>query len=122
MKEQIHAAIEKALRNSGIEETFFAVDHPTDKNTEADYFSNVAMVVFSKPIKESREFVEDIKKEKIDRDYHRKIFSLRLGGEFRSSPREVAEYLRGVLIGNISGVEKIEVAGPGFLNFTLRRD
>ena len=89
MKEQIQAAIEKALKNSGIEETFFAVDHPTDKNTEADYFSNVAMVT-----------------------------AKRVG----QAPRQLALQLAAALEGIIPQVEKIEVAGPGFLNFTLRRD
>ena len=45
MQEQIRGAIVEALNTLGIEEGDFAVDHPTDKNTAADYFSNVAMVV-----------------------------------------------------------------------------
>ena len=45
MQEQIRVAIVEALNTLGIEEGDFAVDHPTDKNTAADYFSNVAMVV-----------------------------------------------------------------------------
>lgn len=38
------------------------------------------------------------------------------------SPREIAELLKGALDGQIEYVEKIEVAGPGFLNFYLARD
>lgn len=38
------------------------------------------------------------------------------------SPREVAEQLRVALEGKIPNVIKIEIAGPGFLNFTLARN
>ncbi len=48
MQEQIKIAIVAALKNLGIAEEAFVVDHPTDKNTAADYFSNVAMVVSAK--------------------------------------------------------------------------
>lgn len=37
------------------------------------------------------------------------------------SPRELAESLI-VILGEIDGVEKIEIAGPGFINFTLKAD
>lgn len=42
--------------------------------------------------------------------------------EARKAPREVAEQLRAALEGQIEYVEKIEVAGPGFINFLLTRD
>jgi arginyl-tRNA synthetase len=48
MKEQIRTAIENTLKNLGIEGVDFAVDFPTDKSTNADYFSNVAMVAAGK--------------------------------------------------------------------------
>ncbi len=38
------------------------------------------------------------------------------------SPREVAEQFRAALDGKIHHVVSIEIAGPGFLNFTLSRD
>jgi arginyl-tRNA synthetase len=37
-------------------------------------------------------------------------------------PREIAELLKAELEGQIEYVEKIEIAGPGFLNFYLARD
>lgn len=89
MKDYIQVAIEKALKDLGIEETVFTIDHPTDKNTSADYFSNVAMVMAKK---------------------------------IGQAPRQIALQLATALEGVIPHVEKIEVAGPGFLNFTLRRD
>lgn len=38
------------------------------------------------------------------------------------APRVIAEQLLAVLLGKIPQVDSIEVAGPGFLNFTLTRD
>lgn len=45
MKEQIRTAITDALKTLRIEGVDFVVDFPTDKNTRADYFSNVALMV-----------------------------------------------------------------------------
>ncbi len=89
MQGQIRIAILEALNTLGIEGGDFAVDHPTDKNTDADYFSNVAMVV-AKSTEEA--------------------------------PRIIAEQLAALLAGSVPLVEKIEVAGPGFLNFSVSRD
>lgn len=41
-----------------------------------------------------------------------------LGG----NPREHAEKITSEIEGKIDGVEKVEIAGPGFINFTLKRD
>ena len=48
--------------------------------------------------------------------------ALVLAKETGRNPRAVAEGLRGMLADQITGVERIEVAGPGFLNFHLTRD
>ncbi len=45
-----------------------------------------------------------------------------LAKQVGKSPREVAEQLLLALEGQIEYVEKIEIAGPGFLNFYLTRD
>ncbi len=89
MKEEIRAAIQKALENLGIEGVDFVVDIPTDKSTGADYFSNVARAAAKK------------------------------AGQ---APRIIAEQLLAALQGAVVGVASIEVAGPGFLNFTLSRN
>jgi len=44
--------------------------------------------------------------------------ALRLAGENRQPPREVAEELRG-RIAALDGVAAVDVAGPGFLNVTV---
>ena len=46
------------------------------------------------------------------------VISQKLG----KNPREIAEELVGELAGEIEYVDKIEVAGPGFINFYLARD
>jgi arginyl-tRNA synthetase len=61
MQEQIRTAILEALKTLKIEGGDFVVDHPTDKNTAADYFSNVAMVVAKKIGKSPVEVAEMIK-------------------------------------------------------------
>ncbi len=43
METEIRTAIANALKTLGTEGVDFVVGHPTDKNTVADYFSNVAM-------------------------------------------------------------------------------
>lgn len=48
--------------------------------------------------------------------------ALAAGKELKKAPKEVAQMLTEALKGKIDGVEKIEVAGPGFINFYLARD
>lgn len=48
--------------------------------------------------------------------------ALVLAKQLNRAPREVATDLQAALLGKITEVEKIESAGPGFLNFYLTRD
>ncbi len=48
MKETLTFALKEILAAQGHEGVSFVVDYPTDKNTEADYFTNVAMVLAGK--------------------------------------------------------------------------
>jgi len=89
MKEEITSAITTVSKDLGLPPADFVVDYPTDKNAEADYFSNVALV---------------------------------LAKQVGQAPHEVAQQLREALAGKINQVTTIEVAGPGFLNFTLDRE
>ncbi|QQR64818.1 arginine--tRNA ligase [Candidatus Kaiserbacteria bacterium] len=84
----IREAIEVALKDLGIEEVNFGVEHPGDV-AHGDYATNVAMVTAKK---------------------------------MGVSPRDIAERFRAALEGKIPDVTSIEIAGPGFLNFTLSRD
>ena len=48
--------------------------------------------------------------------------ALAAGKALKKNPREVAEELKKNLEGKIEGIEKIEVAGAGFINFWLSRE
>jgi arginyl-tRNA synthetase len=92
MKEKIQKQIQKALKNLGIEDCNFSIEHPEDfKN--GDYSTNVAMVCAKK-----------------------------LG----MNPKELAEKivleLKGLPKQGFGGIEKIQIAGPGFINFYLSRE
>ena len=88
MQDSITTAIEQALKTLELPEVSFVVDYPTDKNADADVFSNVALV---------------------------------LSKQVGKAPREVALQIAAELAGKINLVTNIEIAGPGFLNFTLDR-
>ena len=45
-----------------------------------------------------------------------------LAGESRRNPRQIAEKIKELISGSTSILEKIEIAGPGFLNFTFKHD
>ncbi len=62
MQTLIKTHIEKALKDLGIEGVNFVVDHPTDKNTKADYFSNVALAAAKIAEKSPRDIAEQILK------------------------------------------------------------
>ncbi len=54
-------------------------------------------------------------------DYSSNV-ALVVSNQLGKAPREVAEQLLAALLGQIEYVERIEIAGPGFLNFYLARD
>ena len=98
MKQQIENLIKEVLKNIGItEDISFNVEHPEDfKN--GDYSSNVAMVCAK---------------------------------QLKTNPKDLAEKIVTELMNLIShpdkgevggGFEKIQIAGPGFINFYLSRE
>lgn len=95
MKEQIENLIKKVLKNIGInEDIVFSVEHPDDfKN--GDYSSNVAMVCAKQLKINPKELAEKMVKE-MDKTLRQ------TQGEFY--------------------INKIQVAGPGFINFYLSKD
>ncbi|MBR0137844.1 MAG: arginine--tRNA ligase [Erysipelotrichaceae bacterium] len=48
--------------------------------------------------------------------------AMRLTKILRRNPREIGEEIREAMLGKMSEIENIEVAGPGFINFTIRKD
>jgi len=86
----IHQAVQKSVTALKLPKADFAVEHPNEKE-HGDYASNAALAVFKK-------------------------------GKFKN-PRELAEHIKSDLeknreVGKI--VESIEIAGAGFINFTLK--
>lgn len=55
MQQEITTEIKKFLESNEIQMSDFVVEHPTDKNTKADYFSNIAMVLSKQVAKAPRE-------------------------------------------------------------------
>ena len=93
IRERITRALEDVVEEMSLEEAKVELEHPADES-HGDYACNVAMVGY----KEAEEVFE--------------------------SPRELAEALIKVLKKNevlMKRVEKIEVAGGGFINFYLRQ-
>ncbi len=123
MQQEITAAIQKALAALGLPVgqagVSFVVDRPTDL-LHGDYYTNVAMVVFGFRANNSRKEGSSVRADDI-------AIKVKIVGDTPvrhtfSSPHELAQHLKKELHGKIDGVEKIEVAGPGFINFFLSRD
>jgi arginyl-tRNA synthetase len=93
MFKPIEEGIKKVLKELGLPEVVFSVEHPKELSN-GDYASNVALIVDKQANNQSS------------------------GGSV-----EIAENLvKNLKEQNIEGVESIEVAGPGFINFTLKRE
>lgn len=107
MQDQIREAITKVIVGFGLTPVDFSVEHP-EELSHGDYASNVALKIFGplshetdaswtvgRPIEEIKEF---------------------------GNPRECAERILAELEKNKPAeVEKIKIAGPGFINFHLSR-
>lgn len=98
IKQEIAKLIQSALQKQGIDDVKTIVDYPADAK-HGDYASNVALVVAKKVGKAPREVAEEIVKELGVRNQPPKA-SLAKGGE-------------------LGLFEKIEIAGPGFINFFI---
>jgi arginyl-tRNA synthetase len=92
MKEQIEKLIKEALKNLEIQDVSFSIEHPEDFKN-GDYSTNVAMVCAK---------------------------------QLKINPKELAEKivieLKGLPKQGFGGIEKVEIAGPGFINFYLSRE
>lgn len=110
MYKELEEGIKKALGELGLPEVAFSLEHPKDLS-HGDYMTNVALVAF-----EGRRAFEKA----IDGDSE--TVNVKYGVEF-TNPLKLAEALVLKLKNKeIAGVENIEKAGPGFINFTLKRD
>ena len=93
MQEKIKNGIKEALKNLGINSENIVLEHPEDfKN--GDYSTNVAMV-----------YAKEMKTKPID-----------------LAEKIIAQIARLNSDNGIEGVEEIEIAGPGFINFHLAQE
>ncbi|MBO8172057.1 MAG: arginine--tRNA ligase [Bacillaceae bacterium] len=67
------------------------------------------------------EFVLEVPKEKSHGDYATNI-AMQLARVARKAPRQIAEDIVGQFDREKASVERIEVAGPGFINFFMKKD
>ncbi|MFA6257062.1 MAG: arginine--tRNA ligase [Candidatus Paceibacterota bacterium] len=89
MQEKIERIIKDVLKNLGIAECDFAVEHPEDLKN-GDYFTNVALVA---------------------------------GKEAKMKPQELAQKIILEIEKNLpQKIARMELAGPGFINFYLSRE
>ena len=104
MVDQIRGTIQRVLKELGLPQAEFSVEHPAEERF-GDYSSNVAMAIFSQ-IRNPKSEIRN--KSKIQKS------------KFKN-PRELAELIAEKL--RESGdYEKIEVAGPGFINISINSD
>ncbi|MBT3249423.1 MAG: arginine--tRNA ligase [Candidatus Pacebacteria bacterium] len=89
---ELQQYLEKALTRLGLPKVKIHLEHPAD-TTHGDFATNVAMTIFSKLDNEQKQSFK--------------------------SPRQLAEKIAATIKIPTGLVSKIEVAGPGFINFTL---
>jgi arginyl-tRNA synthetase len=114
IRDDIHAAIKGQLIELGAPDVSFVVERPAEMS-HGDYATNVALAVFGNFAKGAREEGKKVSADDLG-------WSIRKDGEFSnsfSSPRALAEKLAKKLENKIEGIEKIEFAGAGFINFYL---
>lgn len=119
MREEIKNLINEALKNLDIKETDFVVEHPEDfKN--GDYSSNVSMIS-NVSMKIFPKLITGFKPSDIEQK--KKLFGGEITGERSGNPRELANVIKHEIEKRLpKEIEKVEVAGPGFINFYLTRE
>jgi len=106
VRDNIEAAIEEALAALGAPQVPFVVERPAEME-HGDYATNAALVAAKILKKNPRDVAEQLK-EKLVSQQKEKVDFAPLGSSQRSQNQLF-----------LSAVEKIEVAGVGFINFTL---
>lgn len=102
MKNIIENKIKEVLKNLGIEDISFAVEHPDDFS-HGDYSTNVAMVCAKKIGQNPKEFAE-----KLVLEMQKNFISTLPFGKGEGEGRGL--------------ISEIQIAGPGFINFYLSRE
>ena len=112
MENEIRKAIQEVLTElnfPSIDSTIdFVVEHPTELS-HGDYATNVTMVI-----------MRSVAKKASDDEIKISTQNVILGGAL--SPKGLAKIISEKLEGKIPHIEKIEIAGTGFINFYLDSD
>ncbi len=114
MQQEIWKAIEQALEELGVADAAFVVERPGDLS-HGDYATNAAMVGFASYQDIQKNFHNLEKRKQVQPIVNRDGFEWKI-------PKELAENLKLKLQDKIGGVSKIEIAGPGFINFFLSQE
>lgn len=110
MKDKLEQIIKDVLKNLGIETENVLLEHPAEI-IHGDYSTNVAMVY----ARHNAQEVSDV--------YGRKVKTGDVVTKIGASPKDLAEKIRQEILKNKqSEIEKIEIAGPGFINFYLSKE
>ncbi len=114
MQQVIYEAIVQALEELGVIEAAFVVERPSEL-IHGDYSTNVALVGYA-AVQDSYKADTGVQKR------NQNLVTKSRGGETYSNPRELAQSIKNKLADTVNGIEKIEIAGPGFLNFYLAHE
>lgn len=113
--------VTEALKSLGIEGVEPVIEYPADLS-HGDFATNAAMAAAANFRKKGAKELEDLSSDIKPREVIVGVVSNEEGLSW-SSPRDLAEKLKDILTkAAIPGVKKIEVAGPGFINFRLTRE
>lgn len=121
MQEKIKNLIQEALKELGIiiYSFVFDIEHPADTK-KGDYSSNVSFKYFGAFSKGQNEtYQKEVEDGKISKSHISK-FEILFKNLSLKNPRKLAEKITEEINKNLpEEIEKVEVAGPGFINFYL---
>src|SRR3989344_4305546 len=109
IQSQLEISIRLVLKSLSLPEVDICLEHPADEKF-GDYSSNIALTIFSKLKTKKEKGKSETKSLKIDEP---------------KSPRELAEIIVKELKKDTelkNYISKIEIAGPGFINFWLSQE
>ncbi len=110
MQEQISQAVKQALAELGIFEVDFVVERPSDLS-HGDYATNVALVASKKVGKNPKELAQELREKLLSEKSSGRLSAESSAVGFQTFSQEIFH----------SVIEKIEIAGPGFINFYLSK-
>jgi arginyl-tRNA synthetase len=111
MQEQIFQAVKEALAELGAPEVDFVVERPGDL-ANGDYATNAALVASKKVGKSPKELAQELREKLLSEKSSGRLSAESSAVGFQTFSQEVFH----------SVIEKIEIAGPGFINFYLAKE